>query len=147
MAETPPETGWIEPEPRGRLRLYGILPFAYGNDVRVIVDELDDVKSEIVFAFNGDKDFRDNPVYDLPESVLFSLFYPDGTCEQYRIKLYYPIDSGRRIGAYRLHYYWGCVRGGFVAIDGKEYLLAIIDSDADGVYSDLDDAELCIDLN
>ena len=100
MLETPPETGWIEPEPRGRLRLYGIIPFAYGNNVRVIVDELDDVESEIVFAFDDDKDFRDNPVWRLPERVSFSLFYPDGIREQYAIHVYYPIDFGRRLGAY-----------------------------------------------
>lgn len=152
MTETPPETGWIEPELRGRLRLYGIIPFTYGNDVRVIVDELDDVESVVAFAFGDDKDFRDSPLYEthngsLPETISFSFFYPDGTCEQYAINVYYPIAFGRRIGAYRLPYYRGCVRGGLVDIDGKERLLAIEDYDTDGVYSDLGSTNLLIDLD
>jgi hypothetical protein len=152
MTQTPPETGWIEPESRGRLRLYGIIPFTHGNDVRVIVDELDDVESVVAFAFGDDKDFRDSPLYEthngrLPETISFSFFYPDGTCEQYAINVYYPIAFGRRIGAYRFVYYRGCVRGGLVVIDGKECLLAIEDYDTDGVYSDLGSTNLLIDLD
>lgn len=153
MTETPPETGWIEPEPRGRLRLYGIIPFEYGNDVRVIFDELDDVESVITFAFGGDKDFRNSPLYELynnehmSETISFSFFYSDGICEQYGIRVACRIASGSSIGTYRLHYYRGCARGGLVAIDGKERLLAIEDYDTDGVYSDLDSTNLLIDMD
>jgi hypothetical protein len=146
MTETPPETDWIEPEPRGRLRLYGIIPFEYGNDVRVIVDEFDDVESVIAFAFGGDKNFRDSPSYELhypymSKKISFSFFYPDGISEQYSIHVRYIIALGR------LDYERGCVRGGLVDIDDKEYLLAIEDYDTDGVYSDLASTNLFIDLD
>jgi hypothetical protein len=153
MTETPPETGWIEPEPRGHLRLYGIIPFEYGNDVRFIVDELDDVELVIAFAFGGDKDFRSSPLYELhqndywSETISFSFSYPDGVCAQYGINVACQIVSGSSVGAYKLYYFRGCARGGLVDIDGNEYLLAIEDFNTDGVYSDLDNTGLLLDLD
>jgi len=137
----PPGTDWIAPPPQGVMRLYGVIPFVDGNDVRVVLDELDDSSYVVAFAFGDDRDFTDNPAYStrdgsIREPVRFTLTYSDGREEPYSLNVYYSIDFSRAIGAFRFHYYAEGLRVGQIELGGRRYLIAVQDTDADGLYSD-----------
>ena len=154
LSETPPFDTWIEPSPRGIKRLYGILNFANSTQVGVLLDILNDTDSQIVFAFDGDTDFSDNPSYttsgssgSLFDPIEFQITYSGGTQEPYAIKVYFPLDFAREIGAYRFHYYRASIRRGNVQIGDAAYPLAISDDNVDGDYSDLDNIDVFLDVN
>lgn len=152
LSDKPPENRWIEPPSIGLQRLYGILTLAGTTRIGVILDVLDSTESQLVFAFDGDTDFSDNPSYrtvkgSLPDPIEFQIEYPDRIRQKYAIRVYYPVDFARKVGAYRLHYYRASVRRGTVSLGGVDYPLAIGDGNADGLYSDLETTEVWLDVN
>ena len=150
LSETPPADNWTAPPLTGRKRLYGILSFGIKTKIGVILDVLDDKESQMVFAFDGDTNFTDKPVYKtvkgaLPDPVEFQIEYSDGIRQRYAIRVYYPIEFAKQLGAYRLHYYRASMRQGKIKLGEREYPVAIGDENADGMYSDLRETELFVD--
>lgn len=152
LLEQPLANNWIEPPSKGLKRLYGILTFGSKTKVGVILDVLDDTESQMVFAFDGETNFTDKPIYktvkgSLPDPIEFQIAYPDGIRQKYAIRVYYPVSFAREIGAHRLHYYRASVRQGKIKLGDADYPLAVGDGNSDGQYSDLQTTELWIDIS
>ena len=152
LSETSPNKNWKEPPSKGQKRLYGILTFGEKTKVNVILDELDDVESQMYFTFNEDVNFNTKRSYkttkgSLEEPIEFQIDYGNGNWQKYTISIYYPIDFSREIGKYRLHYYRDSIRQGVVNLEGVNYPVAIADESATGSYSKLDQITLFLDAN
>jgi len=150
LSETLPSSNWVEPPKQGRRRLYGNLKFGDQTIVDVILDEISDTDSDMMFTFNGDTNFIDKSVYKYSTNdksggvlVKFQVNYADGTNQPYAIYVYYFNGSSPA----QLDYYRGSSRLGTIQLGGKTYTIALEDRNADGLYSDLENTGIAIDLN
>ncbi len=148
LSQTKSSNDWIEPQAAGNQRFFGILHFGENTQVGVILDVLDQVESRMIFSFDGDVDFSDNSILMTSDQVIsqpveFQITYSDGSAEPYAIKAYYLTD--RAPG--ELLYYRASLREGTIQLPDQTLPIAIFDDNADGLYSDLENIEVKVDLN
>ena len=151
LSEFPVDKRWIEPPAGGAKRLYGILRFGDATRLNLIVDLTDQEKSTVRVAFDEDVRFDDKPARSLRATafggVEFTVSYPDGSSQPYAVRMYYPFEVSRVVGGHGLHYYRACLREGAIAVDGKEYAIAVIDDASHGDYSDLENTKVMIGVD
>ena len=153
LTEKPPAKNWIEPQPKGYKRLYGVLHFGKITKVNLVLDELNDKQSQMIFAFNDDTNFSNKPKYitdsdgGLTSPIEFTIDYPNEVSQQYSIMVYYGISFNLQYHMRQLDYYRTSLREGTVNIGGVNYPIAIGDDNEDGLYSDLQNTNIWIDVN
>jgi serine/threonine protein kinase len=148
LSQTKSSNNWIEPPTAGLERYFGVLPFGATTEIGVILDVLDEIESRMIFSLDEDLDFSDNQIFYTSDQVLtepleFQIRYSDGSVEPYAIKAYYLTD--RAPG--ELLFYRASLREGTLQIADQTWPIAIFDDNADGLYSDLENVEVKIDLN
>jgi hypothetical protein len=153
LSEDIPSRRWSDPLILvGNSPLYGVIKFSENTKVNVILHTLNEVESALVFDFDNNSEFTDSEPYlttngSISNLIEFQISYPDGSIEPYSIRVYFPIDFNREIGANRLHYYRASYRKGTLNFGSGKYTVLLLDENTDGKYSDLWNTEILIDFN
>jgi WD40 repeat protein len=149
LSESPINKQWIEPKSMGVQRVYGVLPLGENTKINIILDVLDEKRASARFAMNDDVRFDNKPAFQLPYTLQFPIAYPNGSQQQYAIQFEFGYHGYRNDhqSIHVLRYHQWCLREGTVAIEGKEYPIAILDDETTGDYSNLKKTTLLIFAN
>ena len=152
LVPSPLNSNIVEPIYSGEEQFYGLINLV-GNEFNIVLDKANSYQDYLFIDFNLNLDFSDEePIllkgdeYKQTESVQFILNYNENN-EKYNLLFYYSENFNIEVDAFRFHYYRDSIRVGKIELMGENYIIGILDENANGVFNDYEEDVLFFDFN